>query len=91
MDFRIDFSEIDLVGFRQWHISVREIESVVVDPNSFHGTLSSASFILGFSDKRKFIKVAYRVAKSSNFDIEILQVELPNENDIQDYWCKKRN
>jgi hypothetical protein len=67
MEFKIDFSEIDLVALRQLNISSKEIDSVVNNPNSFHGDLGQDTFLLGFSDKRKFIRAVYRIAKKANF------------------------
>ncbi len=89
MDFKIDFSGIDLVALRDLNVGATEIESVVVNTNSFFQDWGHSFFLLGFSSKRKFIKIAYRVAKNPNFDIEILQVDLPNESDIENYWCQR--
>ena len=89
MNLRIDYSEIDLVALRQINIHSKEIQDVLDNPNSIFKDWGSAVFVVGFSFKRKFIRFVYQVAKNPNFDIEILQVDLPYEDDIQSYWCKK--
>lgn len=33
--------------------------------------------------------MAYRISRSANFDIEALQIELPDEEDIRKNWCGK--
>lgn len=87
MDYNIDFSLIDLIELRRLNISTSEVRSVFSNDNSFYKDFGDFVFLLGFSDKRKFIKIAYGVSKNLNFEIEVFQNDLPYEEDIKTFWC----
>ncbi len=87
MEFNIDFSRINLLELRELHISLEEVKSVFGNPNSFAKEFPEFMLMLGFSSKRKFIKIAYRISKNVNFEVEALQKDLPYEEDIKGLWC----
>jgi hypothetical protein len=87
MEFNIDFSNVSLLAMRDLHISVEEVKSVFANPNSIVKGYPDYNFLLGFSNKRKFVKIAYRISKNSNFEVDALQIDLPYEEDIKEYWC----
>ena len=86
-DFDIDFSSILWVEVRRLGISIDEVHSVFKNPSSSFTTLHGEEFVVGFTNKRKFIVVSYRIAKNANFDIEVIEIELPHEEDIKRSWC----
>jgi hypothetical protein len=89
-EFSIDFSGINWIEMRKIGISPDEVVSVFGKPSTeffFHREMEC---LVGFTSKRKFILVAFRVAKSINFDIEIFDIDLPYEEDIESIWCRKR-
>ncbi|HEY9008678.1 MAG TPA: hypothetical protein VIM75_21220 [Ohtaekwangia sp.] len=86
-EFTFDFSGIDWVALRGLGITRNEVISVFKNPSSAVDRIDGIDFLIGFSDKRKFLIVAYRLAKNSNFGLEVLQVDLPYEKDIQKIWC----
>ena len=88
MDFNIDFSSILWIEVRKLGISMEEIHSIFQNPSSSIASFHGEEFIVGFSSKRKFILAAYQIAKNTNFDIEVLQIDLPYEEDIKKYWCR---
>lgn len=90
MDFRLDFSKIDLLELRAINISTNEAKSIFLNENSVVKEYKNFTLLLGFSNKRKFIRVAFQISKNSNFDIEVLQIDLPYEEDVKEYWCSKR-
>ncbi len=90
MDFRLDFAKIDLLELRTINISTNEVKSIFLNENSVVKEYTNFTFLLGFSNKRKFIRVAFQISKNSNFDIEVLQIDLPYEEDVKEYWCAKR-
>ena len=75
---------------RDLNISAEEVKSVFENPNSFVKEFPDFVLLLGFSNKRKFVKIAYRISKSINFEIDALQIDLPYEEDIEDYWCAQK-
>ncbi len=87
MDFDIDFSQIQWIEVRKLGISIREIHDIFKNPSSVFSTVQGEPIIVGFSSKRKFIVATYQIAKNINFDIEVLQIDLPYEEDIKNYWC----
>lgn len=87
MEYNIDFSQIDLLELRKFNISFGEINSVITNPSSYFENKADFIFVLGFSDKRKFVQMAYRISKNTNFEIEALQIGLPYEKDIKENWC----
>ncbi len=87
MDFDIDFSQILWVEIRSLGISIDEVYSIFKNPSSTVASHGSEDFIVGFSNKRKFVVVTYQIAKNVNFDIEVTQIELPYEEDIKKFWC----
>jgi hypothetical protein len=87
MDFDIDFSEIQWIEVRKLGISMDEVYSVFKNPSSSFVFLPGLDFIVGFTSKRKIIVVTYQIAKNVNFDIEVIEIELPYEEDIKRFWC----
>jgi hypothetical protein len=87
-NFTFDFSGVSWITLRSLGISMKEVMSVFRNPSSAVDRIDDIDFLIGFSDKRKFIMVAYRLAKNSNFDLEVLQVDLPYEKDIKKIWCQ---
>ena len=87
MDFNIDFSMIDFIEMRKCDITREEIVSILNNRSSYFEQNEDFIYVLGFSIRRKFIQMAYRVSKNANFEIEILQVDLPYEKDIKQNWC----
>jgi hypothetical protein len=87
MDFDIDFSQILWVEIRKLGISIDEVLSIFKNPSSTVASHGSEYFVVGFSNKRKFIVVTYQIAKNVNFDVEVVQIELPYEEDIEKLWC----
>jgi hypothetical protein len=87
MDFDIDFSQILWIEIRKLGISMDEVLSIFKNPRSMVASHGSEYFVVGFSNKRKFIVATYQIAKNVNFDIEVVQIELPYEEDIEKCWC----
>ena len=89
-DFILDFAGIDRLELRELNITENEVISVFVNKTSFADYTREFDYLIGFSNRRKFVQIAYQVHKNPKFDIEILQVDLPYENDIKEYWCKNQ-
>ncbi len=87
MEFNIDFSLIDLLELKRFNISLNEMNSVLINPSTYYEDNLDFVYVLGYSSKRKFIEMAFRVSKNSNFEIEALQIRLPYEKDIKKSWC----
>jgi hypothetical protein len=87
MGFDIDFSDIPWVEIKKLGISLDEVFSVFENPSSSIASSLAGEFIVGFSNKRKFVVITYKIAKNANFDIEVIQIELPYEEDIKKFWC----
>ncbi len=75
---------------RRKGITRKGIESVFDYDNhgARHFVYEDFMYVIAYSKDRKIIHVAYRRSKSIKFDIELLQVELPDEEDIKKYWCQ---
>ena len=90
-DFNIDFSAIDRLQMKKSNILLDEIRSVFANLNSeYDFSNPDFDYIIGFSNRRKFIHMAYFVSKNINFEIELLQIDLPYEKDIQKFWCSQK-
>ncbi|HEY9044858.1 MAG TPA: hypothetical protein VIN08_03140 [Ohtaekwangia sp.] len=87
MIFNIDFSMIDRMEMRNLNITPDEIVNILNNRSSYFEANEDFIYVLGFSTRRKFIQMAYRVSKNVNFEIEVLQVDLPYEKDIKQNWC----
>jgi hypothetical protein len=87
LDFNIDFSNIPWIDVRKLGISIVEIYDIFKNPRSTFSIVQGENIIVGFSTKRKFIVATYEIAKNINFDVEVLQIDLPYEEDIEKYWC----
>jgi hypothetical protein len=87
MDFNIDFSMIDFIELRNLNITRDEIVSILNNQSSYFEYNDDFIYVLGFSTRRKFLQMAYRISKNANFEIEVLQVDLPYEKDIRQNWC----
>ena len=68
---------------------MEEVFSVFQNPTTEVFLFKNKECLIGFTSKRKFILVAYQVAKSPNFDIEVHEIDLPYEEDIESIWCRK--
>ena len=88
MEFRIDFSEIDFIALKSSGIKLSEVHSILNNQNSYFEPNDGYNLVIGFSSHKKFIKMAYRVSRNVNFEIEALQIGLPNEEDIGENWCR---
>jgi hypothetical protein len=89
MDFKIDFSGIDFIALRNAGIKFDEVSSLLANESSYFEPKYNYYLVIGFSSRKKFIKMAYQISRSANFEIEALQIELPDEEDIRKNWCGK--
>lgn len=88
--FKIDFRKIDLLGLKSLGILTQDIDSLFITENSEFHEFKNFSYIIGYVNQRMFIKAAYNVSINPNFDIEIIQAAIPNEEDIKRYWCNRK-
>ena len=88
MDFNIDFSNVDFLDFKKLNITFEEINSVFANPTAYHEPQEDFIYALGYGSRRKFVQIAYQILKNSNFDMEVLQIDLPYEKDVREHWCK---
>lgn len=86
--FNIDFRYVNLLALKNRGILVKEIRKTFETENSTYHRFPDFLYVIGYIDNVKFLHIAYRISKSINFDIEVLQVGIPNEEDIKKYWCK---
>ena len=89
--FRIDFRRINLLELKNMEILTPDIEELFVTQNSEILVFRDFSYAIGYVKQSKFIHAAYEVSENDNFDIELLQAGIPNEEDIRRYWCKQKN
>ena len=76
---------------RKADIGVDEVRSVFENVNSeYDFSNPNFGYVIGFSVRRKFIHMAYGISKNINFEIELLQIDLPYEKDIQRCWCGQK-
>jgi hypothetical protein len=68
-------------------VSPDEILSVFESERSQAVSLTNYDLMVGLSNKGKFVVIAYQVAKNPTFDVEVLQIDLPYEEDIEQIWC----
>lgn len=87
MEFDIDFSQIDLLELKRFNIALEEINSVLINSSTYYEDNHDFVYVLGYSSKRKFIEIAFRVSKNISFELEALQIRLPYEKDIKKSWC----
>jgi hypothetical protein len=87
MDFIIDFSGIDFIALRNAGIKFDEVSSIVSNESSFFEPNRDFEYVLGFSSRKKFKQMAFRISRNVNFEIEALQIDLPDEGDIRECWC----
>ena len=87
-DYIFDFSLLDRMELRSQNIAFEEISSVFNSKTSKIHPQIDFEYLIGYSGHKKFLHIAYRVHENPKFDIEILQAELPNEEDVKEYWCK---
>lgn len=91
-DYLYDFSQIDLVELKQLHINRNEVISVFNNPLSQLKAFKGFLFLIGFSERKKITQIAFNTSKNINFELEILQIDLPDERDwaalrIKKYYC----
>lgn len=89
--FSIDFRNLDLVELKSLGILSQDIIDVFLTENSEIFDFIDFKYVIGYVNQTKFIHVAYTLSKNVNFDIELLQVGLANEEDIRKYWCNRKN
>ena len=89
-DFLFDLSLLDGLELKRLNITLQEIKDVFNAATSKAHPQIGFVYLIGFTSKRKFIHIAYRVAKNIKFDLELLQVDLPYEEDVKNYWCKEQ-
>jgi len=87
MNLNRDFSNIHWFEIRKMGITMEEVIDVIQSSKSSVGFIVNSEFLVGFTSKRKFIVVAYCISKNVNFDIEILDIDLPHEEDIAKIRC----
>lgn len=86
-DFVFDYSDFDFLEMKQLNIAMVEIQSVFQNPSSYFDKMDEFQYLIGFSVQRKFIQIAFEVSKNCNFDLKLLQVNLPHEKDIKINLC----
>jgi hypothetical protein len=86
-DFIFDYSDFDFLEMKRLNITMMEIQSVFQNPSSFLGRMDEFQYFISFSSQKKFIQIAFEVSKNSNFDVKLLQIDLPYEKDIKINWC----
>jgi len=86
-DYLYDFSQIDLVELKQFFINRSEVISVFNNPFSKLEPFRGFLYLIGFSERKKIIQIAFNISKNINFEIELLQIDLPDEKDIKKYYC----
>lgn len=86
--FIFDYSDFDFLEMKKLNITMIEIQSVFQNPSSVFDKTDWFQYLIGFSSQRKFIQIAFEVSKNSNFDVKLLQIDLPYEKDIKINWCR---
>jgi hypothetical protein len=86
--YNIDYSLIDRLELKKINVTFEEIQSVFFSPNSHLKPYTGFDYLIGYSNRRKFIHVAYKVSPDPNYELQALQIDLPYEEDIKDHWCK---
>lgn len=98
-EFRLDLRSIDLLEEKQNGILQQDIKMILgIENTEFHrfppiefpNLPKEAEYAIGYINRVKFLHIAYRISKSVNFDIEILQVGIPDEEEITKYWCRRK-
>lgn len=89
--FRIDFRRVNLLELKSLGIFTPNIEELFVTQNAEILVFRDFSYAIGYVKQSMFIHAVYEVSKNDNFDIELLQAAIPNEEDIRRYWCKGKN
>lgn len=84
--FRIDFRKINLLELKVFGILTQHVDDLFVTENSEIHRFGNFSYIIRYVQQTRFIYAAYNVSKNVNFDIELLQAGVPNEEDIKRYW-----
>lgn len=90
-ELRIDNSGIDHLQLREAGTSIAEVKEMIGQKNACAKNRSEPEphvYVIGYLDGNKFIHIAYRVSKNINFDIHLLQVGIPDAEEIKRYWCK---
>jgi len=85
--FKFDVSKINLLELKELDIRLTEIESVFKNQYSAYKRFDGFEYLIGFSSRRKFIHLAFREHPSLEYDYELLQIDLPYEEDIRKYYC----
>ncbi|MBC8110771.1 MAG: hypothetical protein H7Y04_06905 [Verrucomicrobia bacterium] len=89
LSFRLNFTDIDLAGLNaEEDITPQEVRSIFENPKSRYLFTKDIFFIIGYSHHKRIIQVAFRVAESIYFDLDILQIEIPDEEEIEQFYCQ---
>ena len=90
MDLKIDYRNVNWVYLRSKGITQKDLsqffqaEWLEIENLRDKGF----SYAIAYVNEQKMIHIAYRISKNVNFDIEVLQIGIPNGEDIKRYWCK---
>ncbi|MEQ9302199.1 MAG: hypothetical protein RIF33_26700 [Cyclobacteriaceae bacterium] len=89
-EFLLDFVGIDRLKMKDLGIAPSQVANVLLLGNTCVHEFKNPEhmYAIGYFDGIKFLHIAYRISKKIKFDLEILQVGIPNEEDIKRYWCK---
>ena len=88
-NYNYHFEEIDRIQMRELNITAEEVISVFENPNSYFETFDGFKYLIGFSNRRKFIHIAYIELETN--DIKIKQVDLPYEQDLWTFYFNGRS
>ncbi len=85
---KIDFRNLSLLELKAAGILPRDLDDLFIIENSEIHSFGDFLYAIGYIKQTRFIYAAYNVSKNVNFDIELLQAGIPNEEDIKRYWCR---
>lgn len=87
--FKIDFGNLNLLELKALGILPQDIQNLLTTDNTAFHNADGFSYAIGYM-QGMFIHFAYSISKNVNFDIELLQAGIPNEEDIKRYWCQRK-
>lgn len=90
-EFNIDFRNVNLLELKRVGILSQEIKQLFLTENSNFSVINGVQYVIGYVNQTKFIHVGYTLSKNVNFDIELIDVGIPNEKHIRKYWCSRKN
>ncbi|GEM_PF-3025032 len=89
--FQIDYRKIDLIAQKRLNgiVMADIIELFSSDRSILVGSSDMKEVLnIGYVNGRKFIYAIFIFSKNHTFDVELLDVGIPNEKQIRAYWCK---